>query len=318
MIDKNLAIQTIGLSKIFGGFTALDKLNIEVEPNSVYGFLGPNGSGKTTAIRLLTGLSAPSKGHSYIFGYDSFARDMEARRMIGYLPDVPSFFSFMNGVQYLTYCGELFGIDHTSAQKKAHELIELTGLQEAALRKTSKYSRGMKQRLGMAAALVGNPKVVFLDEPVSALDPIGRADILNIIDDLRDNMAVFFSTHILSDVERICDKVGIIDHGKLIVSNSVKSLKEENTKQGFEIKLKEDPSAILSAIREYQWCTEASCSATDDNIFKLLVYVTDENQARQGLQQLVIQHSFSLLSFNSTQVSLEDIFLKLAGGKDHE
>jgi len=315
MIDKNLAIQTINLSKRFGGFSALKNLTIEIEPNTIYGFLGPNGSGKTTAIRLLTGLSAPSKGHSYIFGYNSFARDMAARRIIGYMPDVPAFFGFMNGLQYLTYCGELFGMDNATAKKKALELIEMTGLKEASLRKTSEYSRGMKQRLGMAAVLVGNPKVVFLDEPVSALDPIGRADILNIIDGLREHTTVFFSTHILSDVERVCDKVGIIDRGKLIVSRSVKSLKQENSKHGYEVKLMENPEGILPELRQRQWCQDASSLPNEDNTFTLTVYISEENTGRQDLLRIIVQHGYNLLSFNPTQVSLESIFIKLAGGK---
>jgi len=316
MIDKNLAIQTINLSKKFINFTALSKLSIDVEPNTIYGFLGPNGSGKTTAIRLLTGLSAPSNGHSYIFGYDSFARDMEARRIIGYMPDVPSFFGFMNGLQYLTYCGELFGIDHKSARSKANELIEITGLKEAAMRKTTKYSRGMKQKLGLAAALVGNPKVVFLDEPVSALDPIGRASILDIIKGLREHTTVFFSTHILSDVERVCDKVGIIDHGKLIVSKNIKDLKKEYTRKGFEVKLSEDPAAILPVIHACQWCSDISNSANEDNTYALTVFVSDENQASQELLQILNQNGSHVLNFNAINVSLENIFIQLAGGEN--
>ncbi|MCL2474613.1 MAG: ABC transporter ATP-binding protein [Chloroflexi bacterium] len=312
MKNKDLAIQTIGLNKSFGTFTALEDLNIEVEPNTVYGFLGPNGSGKTTAIRLLTGLSSPTKGISCIFGYDSFARDMKARRIIGYLPDVPSFFSFMNGLQYLTYCGELFGINHQSAQKKAHELIERTGLKEATFRKTGKYSRGMKQRLGLAATLVGNPKVIFLDEPVSALDPIGRADVLDIIKDLREHTAVFLSTHILNDVERVCDKVGIIDHGNLIVSQNVKDLKKEYAKKGFEIKFTEDPSVILHIIRMQKWCEGVSCSVCEDNKYKLTVNVLDNAKAGKELLQIITQSDLSLVSFNTLEISLEDVFMRLA------
>ena len=315
MIDKSLAIQTVDLSKRFNGFDALKKLNIEVEPNTVYGFLGHNGSGKTTTLRLLTGLSSPTAGHAYVFGYDCAEQDIEFRRIIGYLPDVPSFFGFMNGLQYLTYCGELFGLDHGSSMKKAHELIELTGLKEAALRKANKYSRGMKQRLGMAAALVGDPRVVFLDEPISALDPVGRVDILSIIERLKERATVFLSTHIINDVERVCDKVGIIDHGKLVVSQSVKSLKKESTKQGFEVKLVEDPTEILPEIQGREWCDEASCIVGEDGAFKLTAYVSDENQARQDLSQMIAKHKYNLLSFNATQISLEDVFIKLAGGK---
>ncbi|MCL2475342.1 MAG: ABC transporter ATP-binding protein [Chloroflexi bacterium] len=314
MINKDLAVQTINLKKDFNQFTALNNLNIEVEPNTVYGFLGPNGSGKTTAIRLLTGLSYPSSGHSYIYGYESFAKDMQVRRIIGYLPDVPSFFGFMSGLQYLTYCGQVFGLEYKASQKQAHELLELTGIKEATHRNTNKYSRGMKQRLGLAAALVGNPKVVFLDEPVSALDPIGRANVLDIIRNLKTHTTVFLSTHILSDVERVCDKVGIIDHGNLLVSKDINDLKKDYSKKGFEVKLSEDPATVLAIIRNKEWCQEAAYVLDTDGYYKLTVYVTEKTKAGQELQQIMALHGYDMISFNAIAVSLENIFMKLARG----
>jgi len=314
MINKELAIQTINLKKDFNNLTALNNLSIEVKPNTVYGFLGPNGSGKTTAIRLLTGLSYPSSGHSYIYGYESFAKDMQVRRIIGYLPDVPSFFNFMSGLQYLTYCGQIFGLEYNASQKQAHELLELTGIKEATHRHTNKYSRGMKQRLGLAAALVGKPKVVFLDEPVSALDPIGRANVLDIIRELKTNTTVFISTHILSDIERVCDQVGIIDHGNLLVSKDINDLKKDYSKKGFEVKLSEDPTSILPIIRNEEWCVEASYALDNAGSYKLTVYVTEEARASKELQQIISLNGYNMISFNTITVSLENIFMKLARG----
>ncbi|MCL2475037.1 MAG: ABC transporter ATP-binding protein [Chloroflexi bacterium] len=315
MIDSNLAIQTINLSKKFNKFIALDNLNIAVEPNTIYGFLGPNGSGKTTAIRLLAGLSHPTDGHSYVYGYESFAKDMQVRRLIGYLPDVPSFFSFMSGLQYLTFCGQIFGLEYKVSQKQAYELLEMTGIKEAAHRNAVKYSRGMKQRLGLAAALVGNPKVVFLDEPVSALDPIGRADILDIIKSLKEKTTVFLSTHILNDAERVCDKVGIINNGTLLVSQSVDDLKKSYSKNGFEIRLKEEPIRALPVIHSQEWCEKIVSSFEVNGDYIMTVYVTNTIKAAKELQQILSTHEYALASFNAIRVSLEDAFIKLTGDK---
>ena len=318
MINKNLAIQTINLSRKFNKFTALENLSIEVEPNTVYGFLGPNGSGKTTAIRLLTGLAQPSSGKAYVYGYDSFSRDMQARRIIGYLPDVPSFYSFMTGLQYLTYCGELFGLEHEASKKQAYTLLEMTGIKEAAHRHAVKYSRGMKQRLGLAAALVGGPKVVFLDEPVSALDPIGRAHILDIIKNLKKRTTVFLSTHILSDAERVCDQVGIINHGRLLVSQGIDDLKRAYSKNRFEVTLNDEPINALPIIRAQEWCTSAVSSPQTNGTHSLIVYISDEARATKELQQILSAHQYSMTSFSFSRESLEDVFLKLTGDEQYD
>ena len=315
MIDKNLAIQTVSLSKRFGKLTALDNLNLQVEPNSIYGFLGPNGSGKTTAIRLMIGLSHPSRGRAYVYGYDSTARRMEARQAIGYLPDVPNFFGYMTGLDYLVFCGKLLGLDSKKAKGRAWPLLEMTGVKDAAHRKANGYSRGMKQRLGLAASMMGEPKVLFLDEPVSAMDPIGRADVLDIIKDLKKKTTVFISTHILADVERVSDKVGIIDHGRLLVSEDIHSLKQRFSQNCITINTLEDPTPLIEAIKSQGWASEVYIKRSEQDMPELVVYVSDHTAARDNLPRLIYQRGFTIINYVTVQPSLEDIFLKLAGAK---
>ena len=310
-INPSLAIQTINLSKRFGNLIALDNLSLEVEPNSIYGFLGPNGSGKTTAIRLMLGLSHPSSGNAYVYGFNSTKRQVEARQIIGYLPDVPNFFGYMSGLDYLIFCGKLFGLSYKEADKRAWPLLEMTGIKDSAKRKANGYSRGMKQRLGLAASMMGEPKVLFLDEPVSAMDPLGRADVLDIIKNIKEKTTVFLSTHILNDVERVCDKVGIIDKGCLITSDNIQELKRKFSENCITVNTLEDPDPLAKTIKSQLWCSDVIVK--QDN--QLVVYLKDHIVARDNLPLLICRQGFTIINYITTQPSLEDIFIKLAGVK---
>ncbi|MCL2678931.1 MAG: ABC transporter ATP-binding protein [Dehalococcoidia bacterium] len=314
-INKDLAIQTVNLSKRFGKITALDSLNLEIESHSIYGFLGPNGSGKTTAIRLMLGLSRPSNGNAYIHGFSCARRQAESRQIIGYLPDVPNFFGYMSGLDYLVLCGKLFGLDNKAALNRAWPLLELTGVKEAAHRKANGYSRGMKQRLGLAAAMMGNPKVLFLDEPVSAMDPLGRADVLDIIKGIKEKATVFLSTHILSDVERVSDKVGIIDHGRLITSASIQELKQQFSQNCITVNTLEEPTPLVALIKMQGWCSDVIAKQNERGVPELVIYLKDPIAARDNLPKLIIQQNFTIINYVTTLPSLEDIFIKLAGAK---
>jgi ABC-2 type transport system ATP-binding protein len=315
MSNKDWAIETVDLCKSFGTFQALKNLNLEVAPNSVYGFLGPNGSGKTTTIRLLTGLSNPTSGQSLIMGCNSSNRSLQARRLIGYLPDVPAFHKYMSGLEYLIFCGELSGYTYDEAKKQAYIQLERTNLTDAAMRKTGGYSRGMKQRLGLAAAMVGNPQVLFLDEPVSALDPVGRAEVLSIIKQLKENKTIFLSTHILSDVERICDKVGIIHHGRMIVSKTVQELKNDHAQNRFILRFAKDPSALLPQIKAQVWCEEAAVNRNEEGQMMMVVKAKDVEAAQEALPQIAVQQNHTLLHYEIVEPSLEEIFIHLTEAK---
>ena len=203
--------------------TVLRDLSLEVHAGETFGYLGPNGAGKSTTIKLLLGLIQPTAGSGQVLGYT--LGDASARTRIGFLPENPSFYEYLTGHEFLTYCGRLLGVPRGVLRDQAPALLEEVGLGRAARQQIRKFSKGMVQRLGLAQALLGDPKLLILDEPMSGLDPIGRKEVRDLI--LRQRAAgrtVFFSTHILPDVEMICDRVGILVGGRLVKTGSMLEL----------------------------------------------------------------------------------------------
>lgn len=219
------------LSKSYRGkklqqVTALVGLDLEIAPGEVFGFLGPNGAGKSTTIKAVMGLIRPTAGKVLVFDVPS--TDPVSRRRIGYLPENPSFFDFMTAREYLAFVGSISGMERTTLMKESERVLELLDLAHAADRPIRGYSKGMVQRLGLGQALVHDPDMYVLDEPMSGLDPIGRALVKDIIRDLKQRgKTVFFSTHITADVEAVCDRVGVISHGVLQAVDSVDSILEK-------------------------------------------------------------------------------------------
>ncbi len=218
-----------GLVKRFGGsggVLAVDGLDLDVPAGSVFGLLGPNGAGKTTTLRLVTGLARPTAGvghHRRSAGLGR-RRRLDARRGIGVLDQDPRYYGWMTGRELVAFAGELQGLAARDARTRADETLELVGLADARARRIAGYSGGMRQRLGIAQALVARPRLLVLDEPVSSLDPEGRRDLLALIADVRASATVIFSTHVLADVERICDRVAILDHGRLVTEGTLEAL----------------------------------------------------------------------------------------------
>ncbi len=215
------AIRIEGLVKKFGWFfsrrkiLAVNNLSLSVEENQIFGFLGPNGAGKTTTIKILLGLVIPDAGGASIFNAD--VNDKAVKGRIGFLPDNPSFYNHLSGREFIAFCGKLMHIDRMNRYRRADELLAKMGLAEAGDDKIEGYSRGMMQRLGIAQALINNPDLIILDEPVSGLDPLGRREVKQILIDLRsEGKTVFFSSHILADVQEMCDEVSIMNHGRLL------------------------------------------------------------------------------------------------------
>ena len=304
------AISARGLSKYYGTIKALDNLNLEVPENVVFGFLGPNGAGKTTTVKLLTGFAHPTSGEAWVAGEKVGDGNLALQSKIGLLPDVPAFYDWMSGREFLHFVGELHGLNQNEIKTRTEELLELVELQKAGNRRTGGYSRGMRQRLGIAQALINRPKVLFLDEPTSALDPLGRRDILNLILRLRENTTIFMSSHNLSDIERVCDMVGIVDKGKLITVSTVAALQQKYARSIFELEFMEDAAPFAESLKKIPWVAEWVL-IIDNGTPKLKVRAVDIDRARKELPRVIAESGLTLTRYEMTLPSIEDIFVEI-------
>jgi ABC-2 type transport system ATP-binding protein len=309
------AIRTENLQKHYGAVKALDGLNLDVAEGTIFGFLGPNGAGKSTTVRLLTGLAEPTAGRGWVAGVDIRAGHAAARKL-GYLPEEPAFYNWMTPAEYLDHVGRIFGLPAAERAARTRGLLEQVGLAEVSQRRIAGFSRGMRQRLGLAQALVNRPEVLLLDEPASALDPAGRRDVLEMIQALRGQCTVFMSTHILADVERVCDTVGILNHGQMIVEARQEELLARYTLPAFELEgepaEREAFSAWLGEIERLPWVTTVQANGGAAR-----VVVRDMAPARHGLLAAAANSGLALRRFEVVTASLEDVFLQLVDRSNH-
>lgn len=307
----NKAIVCQGLSRTYGKVKALNDLDLEVEQGSVFGFLGRNGAGKTTTIRLLTGLAHPTEGRAWVNGIAVTDGDESARAHFGYLPEVPAFYTWMTPPEFLTYTGQLFGLDKKELKERVDELLELSGLQTAAKRKISGFSRGMRQRLGLAQAMINRPAVLFLDEPTSALDPAGRKTVLDMIDNLRGTTTVFLSSHILADVERVCETIAIVHEGNLVLVADRDELMSQYQSNLIELESdqfgRDSDEAFLKALRSQSWVSEVK---SFEQIIQITVNAPEAAKAQ--LLGLVVDHELMLNRYEWTRPTLEEVFLNIS------
>jgi ABC-2 type transport system ATP-binding protein len=304
------AIECRRLTKRFGSLVALDHLELAVEPGIVFGFLGPNGAGKTTALRLLTALARPTDGSASIAGVPVGDGEPNRRGLIGYLDQDPRFPTWMTGRELLELIGSLYGLRGGALRDRVAETLELVGLADAAKRRIGGYSGGMRQRLGLGQAILNRPPVLLLDEPVSALDPEGRHDILAAIRALAGSSTVLFSTHILSDAERVCDRVAILDRGRLLTEAPVSELLERYAQPVYRLEPEtgqEAKVALLEAsLRRVPGVTEVL--ATHDG---LRVLTDDAAQSGPAVLAAVVEQGVALATFERLRPSLEEVFLRL-------
>ncbi len=301
-------IELEGVVKTFGGVRALDGVTLSVPRGSVFGFLGPNGSGKTTTLRILTGLARPTAGRVSVLGHTPFPAGAELLARIGYLPDVPHFYEWMTGAEFLRFSGRLFGLERAVLEERVDALLELSGLR-GVTGKVGGYSRGMKQRLGVAQALVNAPDLLLLDEPTSALDPLGRKEILDMIAGLRGRATVFFSTHILADVERTCDTVAILDHGRVVAQAPIHDLRRRTGRHRLLVGV-DDPGRLAAAVEGRPWLLAAE---TTPGLARLTV--TELVAAQRELPAVVAELGLALARFETDELSLEEVFVDLVGGR---
>lgn len=283
---------------------ALDHLDLEVEEGEVFGFLGHNGAGKTTTIKLLMGLVYPTSGEAWIL--DRSIREVAVKQYIGFLPESPFFYEYLTAEEFLVFYGQLFGIGGLKLAKKIDELLELVSMTDARHRPLRKFSKGMLQRIGIAQALINDPRLVILDEPMSGLDPIGRRDVRDIILRLKhEGKTIFFSSHILPDVEMICDRIGILVKGRLKAVGTVQELAGASSVNSIELVVENVSEAVLMGIRDL-----AATVTIRGN--QVLIKLDDEERVN-SLLDLILKQKGRVVSLTPHKRSLEDLFLTESG-----
>ncbi|RYG73261.1 ABC transporter ATP-binding protein [Lentibacillus lipolyticus] len=299
-----MALLTVqNLRKQYDQKTVVDSISFQFASGKCVALIGPNGAGKTTTLRMLSGLLKPSSGTISFAGMN---RHDDIRKYIGYLPQHPVFYKWMTGKEFLVYVGRLAYMSKQEAEQHAFRLLERVGLSEAGNRRIGKYSGGMKQRLGIAQAMIHRPKLLMLDEPVSSLDPIGRRDVLNLMDELKQDMTILFSTHILSDADEVCDELLVLREGKLVESGTMNELRETYQTAKMELGLERNLAFYRDKVAALPG---VSACFIDRNL--LHVSAQDITEARQTILSAASDEDWPLTSFAINRASLEDMFMKV-------
>jgi ABC-2 type transport system ATP-binding protein len=283
---------------------AVDDLHLSVAEGEIFGFLGPNGAGKSTTIKILCDLIRPTLGRATILGRD--VRDPEARRQLGYLPENPSYYPFLTAWELLGFHGELHGLGKTALRTRGGELLAVVELAAAAHRPLRTYSKGMVQRFGIAAALIHDPQLLILDEPMSGLDPLGRKLVIDLMADLRNRgKTIFFSTHILADVETICDRIGVLVGGKLVYEGAMEAVRSSAIRS-YEVIFDGDPAKVATLV----WPTPGVPQRQAD------LYLLDVAPEHfETAIRLLLDHGLRITRIEPKRERLEELFTHLAGGR---
>jgi ABC-2 type transport system ATP-binding protein len=299
------AVRLSDLSKRFGTLAAVDRLSLAVPEGCVFGLLGPNGAGKTTTVRMIVGLARPDAGEIHLCGERAGFGLGGPARLIGYLPEEPAFYDWMTAPEYLRFVGGLHGLSGSDLAARSDQLLSLLGLgrKEARIRT---FSRGMKQRLGIAQALVHRPKVLILDEPTSGLDPIGRKEVFDIIEGLRREMTVIMSTHILEDAERVCDRVGIIRNGQLLAEAGMEELRQRYVVRSIRLVVGTRSDGLEEAL---QAVPGVDGVAADGQSYVLKM--ANVAAAQLEVPRILQERGLPLIRFEVIEPNLEDIFVRL-------
>lgn len=297
--------QFAGVTKSYRNLRALDDLSLTVPPGAI-GLLGPNGSGKTTMIRVLLGLIPVDSGSGEVLGLNFREQQLQIRRAIGFAPEDECLFPHVAGVEFVAYAGELVGMSAADALQRAHEVLDYVGLGEARYRKVESYSTGMKQRLKLASAIVHDPQLLILDEPTNGMDPAGREDVLALTRDLAHNkgMNLLFSSHLLPDVEAVCDYVVVMGSGKLLAQGQIKELKKLH-EQTFDVRLKTDMTGFAERL------AALGCAAEfNDELLRVRI---PPDQSQRLLWEVAAKHNDQIRYLQPQRSTLEEVFLNAMG-----
>ncbi len=301
-------IETQELTKLYGNFTAVDHLSLRIEEGEIYGFLGPNGSGKTTTILMLLGLSEPTSGIARVLGYNSTRETLKVKRIAGYLPENVGFYEDLSARENLMYTARLNGMPDKAASAKIGDALALVGLSQIGKQRVGTFSRGMRQRLGIADVLIKDPKVVFLDEPTLGLDPDGANRILDMIMSMSKDqkITVLLSSHLLHQVQKICHRVGILSKGRLVAEGTIESLERElflGEEITIELQVSDSNPELVNSIGKIEGVTSVEASGD-------LLRVRCGNEARAQISGTVVASGVSLLQMKTLGYGLDEIYMK--------
>ena len=317
--NENLVIETHRLSKSFGPVQALRGIDLKVPKNSIFGFLGPNGSGKTTTMKILLGLARPSAGGGTIFGKDIEKESVAIRQRIGYLPQQPRFIEHMTARQNLIFTARFFfrGPDK-QIQERCEEMLELVGLTDKADRAIKGFSGGEKQRLGIALAQVNQPELLILDEPASALDPIGRQAVLEIMAKLKENTTIFYSTHILDDVQRVSDSVAILNQGQIVASGPIDLILNGRDGVVYSLQVKGMVNGLNERLLSLPFVTNVIASSQNGSQ-RFEIIIEDERAAEESLLRNVLSDpGIIVTAFSRKRYELEEVFMEIVKGSQDD
>ncbi len=306
-MSEKLAIETQDLTKRYDGVTVVDRLNLHVKENEVFGLLGPNGAGKTTTILMLLGLTEPASGTARVCGFNSTRDPLKVKRLAGYLPEKVGFYENLTPRENLRFIAELNNIGYAEANRRADEVLEMIGLTDRANQVVGKFSRGMKQRLGIADVLIKKPKVVFLDEPTAGLDPEGINQLLDLVAGLpKMGTTVILSSHQLYQVQRVCHSIGILSKGKMVIEGSIDKLGREALAGGryrIEVETAQPGPQLIDVIRGIKGVLSVEAEGN-------VLTISTESDLRAEIAKAVVQSDAPLIQIRVQEFSLDDIYMK--------
>jgi ABC-2 type transport system ATP-binding protein len=321
VLNENIppVIETHGLTKTYKGVEALKALDLQVQKNSICGFLGPNGAGKTTTIKLLLGLARPSGGSALVFGKDIKKENDQIRRKVGYLSQDPRYYDYMTARQTLRFtAGFFYEGPKAEIENRVAETLELVGLTDKADRPIKGFSGGERQRLGIAQAQVNYPDLLILDEPAASLDPIGRHDVLQVMEKLRKHSTIFYSTHILDDVQRVSDTVIILNKGTLVAQGPIEDLLACGQGNTFTLTVKGDSTAVENRLRNQSWVTGIETISKNGKV-SWKIRVSDSDLAEAQLVPLALSGGgVTVCEFGRKAQNLEDVFMDIVKESNHD
>lgn len=302
------------LTKCYGSFKAVDNLSFTIDEGHVYGFLGPNGAGKSTTMNIMTGCLSATEGHIRIDGHDIFEEPHKAKRLIGYLPEQPPLYMNESPLEYLHFVGKAKGLRGSELEEQVNKVIVQTRLEHMKNRRIQTLSKGYRQRVGIAQSLLGNPKVIILDEPTVGLDPLQIIEIRDLVKELGKSHTVIFSSHILSEVQAICDKVLIINGGKLIAFDTPDNLEKKLLASGeIELTTNATPKAVMSLLSEIAGIGDIQIEKVDHHYTKVHIKATGQDmyQCSGEIFRSFADGKYILYEMSLKKINLEDIFLEL-------